>query len=60
MKSSLKAYHGRMRENFACGLELLVHFKIGLGFRVISGFSPMASFGGFPWLLSVLCSFVLH
>ena len=47
MKSSLKAYHGRKRENFAHGLELLVHVQIGLGFRVIGGFYPMASFGGF-------------
>ena len=33
MKSSLKAYHQRKRENFAHGLELLVHFQIGLGFQ---------------------------
>ena len=32
LKSSLKAYHERTRENFACGLDLLVHFQIGLGF----------------------------
>ena len=40
-----------MRGNFACGLEVLVHFQIGLGFRlrVTGGFSPVASFGGFSW-----------
>ena len=45
MKSSLKAYHGRKMENFARGLELLVHFQISLGFKVIGGFSHVASFG---------------
>ena len=35
--------------NFALGLKLLVHFQIGFGFRFISGFSPMASFGEFSW-----------
>jgi hypothetical protein len=59
MKSSLKAYHRRMKDNFACGLELLVHFQIGLGFKVIRGFSLVASFNDFPWLLSMLCSFVI-
>ena len=52
MKSSLKAYHGRMRENFAHGLELLVYFQIGMGFRIIDGFCPTASFGGFSWYYS--------
>ena len=33
------------RENFARGLELLVHFQINLGSRVIGGFSS--------WLLLV-------
>ena len=27
MKSSIKAYHGRKKENFACGQGLLVHFQ---------------------------------
>ena len=39
----------RMREVFAHGLELLVHFQIKLGFRVINGFSHVAPFGGFSW-----------
>lgn len=30
-------------------LELWVHIQIGVGFRVIGGFSHMASFGGFSW-----------
>ena len=43
MKSSLKAYHGRKRENFAYRLKLLVHFPIGLGLLVAS----------LPWILLV-------
>jgi heme A synthase len=38
MQPSLKAYHGRMRKFFACGLELLVYFQIRLGFWVTGGF----------------------
>ena len=34
MKSSLKAYQGRRRENIAHGLKVLVHFQIGLGLLV--------------------------
>ena len=36
MISLLKAYHGRKRENLAHGLELLVHFQIGLEFQILS------------------------
>ena len=50
MKTSLEAYHKQKKENFARGLELLVHFQIGLRFRVkgygLSTFSLM-------WLLLV-------
>ena len=46
MKSSRKANHERMREHFTRGLELLVHFLIGLGFRDVGGFSPVASLLG--------------
>ena len=48
-ESSLKAYHGHMRDNFARGLELLVHFQIGLEFRVIGGSFHVASFDGSSW-----------
>ena len=36
MNSLLQAYHGRKRENFAHGLELSVHFQIGLEFPILS------------------------
>ena len=51
MESSLKAYHGRRRENIARGLELLIHFQISLGFEL--------SVASLLWLLSVLCPFAL-
>ena len=44
-RSILRSHEG----NFARGLELLVHFQIGVGFRVIGGFSHVASFGRFSW-----------
>ena len=34
-----KSISQAQEENFACGLELLVHFQIGLGFKVIGGLS---------------------
>ena len=37
--SSLKENDWHKRENFVRGLEFLVHFQIGLGFRVIGVFS---------------------
>ena len=71
MKSSLKAYHGCRREIYARGLELWVHFQIGLGFRIISGFYPViCDLNGYlvvmlncSMLLSILvqiCSCTLH
>ena len=45
MKSSLEAYHQRRRENFARGLEFLVHSQIDLGSRVSGGL-------WYEWLLN--------
>ena len=52
MKSPLKAYQGRKKEKIACGLDLLVHFRIGLGFQPMSGgaacsYFPLSSYAGF-------------